>query len=51
MLCDIINIMEGKMNGKKGKGRTKDTNLRKIKNLLFLKSYKEVKKLTDKRVE
>jgi len=43
--------MEGKINGKRGRGRPRDTNLGNIKKLLSLKSHKEMKRLTDKREE
>lgn len=43
----IINIMEAKINGKKG--RLKETNLGNMKNLLSLESDKEMKRLSDKR--
>jgi hypothetical protein len=43
----ITNIMEGKINGKKGRGLPRETNLRNMKKLLSLGSYTEMKKLAD----
>lgn len=41
----ITNITEGKINGKRGKGRPRETNLGSMKKLLTLKSYIEMKRL------
>lgn len=46
----FINIMEGKINGKK-RVRPRDTNLGNIKKLLSLTSYEEMKILAEKREE
>jgi len=47
----IINIMEGRMNGERGRRRPRDTNLGNIMKLLSLKNYKKIKRLTDIREE
>jgi len=41
----IINIMEEKINGKRGRGRPRDTNLGNTKKLLSLPSYAAIKRL------
>lgn len=41
--------MEGKTNGKRGRGWSRATNLGNMKKLLFLLNYKETKTLVDKR--
>ena len=45
----ITNIMEGKINGKRGRGRPRETNLGNLKKLLSLASYEDMKRLADNR--
>lgn len=46
-----INIVKGKINRKRGKGRPRVTNLGNVKKLLSLPSYEAMKKLAGKREE
>jgi len=43
--------MEGKINGKRGRERPRDSNLRNIKKLLSLPSYEVVNRLAGKKEE
>ena len=47
----IINIMEGKINRKRGRGRPRDTNLGNTKKLLSVPSYEAMKRLTRNKEE
>lgn len=47
----IINIMEGKINGKRGRRRPRDTNIGSTKKLLSLPSYEAMKRLAGKKEE
>ena len=46
----IANVMEGKINGKRGRGRPRDTNLE-MKKQLSLPNYVTMKRLTGEREE